>query len=93
LALKHKIKFSSDSLGGMFGLYFCDTPPANMKQMATANVSAFKFFFHKMLQSGIYFAPSMYEAGFICITHDMKAINKTLDVADKIFEEMANGIA
>jgi glutamate-1-semialdehyde aminotransferase len=35
----------------------------------------------------------MYEAGFICITHDMKAINKTLDVADKIFEEMANGIA
>ena len=74
----------------MFGFYFCETIPQNMTEMSKGNAQAFNLFFHKMLKSGIYFAPSMYEAGFICATHDINAINTTLDLADKAFNEIAN---
>ncbi|MCC2625100.1 MAG: hemL [Burkholderiales bacterium] len=90
LAKKHGIKFCSDYVGGMFGFYFCEILPQNMADMAKGNVEQFNAFFHKMLQSGVYFAPSMYEAGFVCATHDINAINKTLDLADNAFREIAN---
>lgn len=89
LALNHGIKFCSDYVGGMFGFYFSNTIPHNMTEMATSNIKAFNTFFHKMLGEGIYFAPSMYEAGFICATHDIPTINKTLAVADNVFKAMA----
>lgn len=92
LAAKHGIKFNSDYVGGMFGFYFCDKIPNNMTEMAQGNSDIFNLFFHKMLKSGVYFAPSMYEAGFICATHDMNTINKTLDIADNVFREIANDL-
>lgn len=90
LAAKHGIDFCSDYVGGMFGFYFSKTAPKNMIDMAQGNAPIFNSFFHKMLKSGVYFAPSMYEAGFICATHDIDAINKTLDLADTAFAEITN---
>lgn len=92
MAAKHGIKFCSDYVGGMFGFYFCDTIPTSMTEMGKCNTTTFNMFFHKMLKSGVYFAPSMYEAGFICATHDINAINHTISAADNVFREIANGI-
>jgi glutamate-1-semialdehyde 2,1-aminomutase len=91
LAKKHGIKFCGDYVGGMFGFYFCETLPQNMADMAKGNIEQFNAFFHKMLKAGVYFAPSMYEAGFVCATHDINAINKTLELADNAFAEIAAG--
>jgi glutamate-1-semialdehyde 2,1-aminomutase len=46
---------------------------------------AFNRFFHAMLQEGIYFAPSAFEAGFVSAAHSDTEISKTLQAADKIF--------
>ncbi|HLX55359.1 MAG TPA: glutamate-1-semialdehyde 2,1-aminomutase [Aquella sp.] len=89
-AAKHGIPFCSDYVGGMFGFYFCETIPQNMSEMSNGNAQVFNAFFHKMLKAGVYFAPSMYEAGFICATHDINAVNKTLELADTAFNEIAN---
>jgi len=72
----------ADSVGGMFGIYFCERIPTSFADVSACNVSAFNAFFHSCLQEGVYFAPSAFEAGFVSITHDDAVIDRTLDVAE-----------
>ncbi|HAT9090893.1 TPA: glutamate-1-semialdehyde 2,1-aminomutase, partial [Legionella pneumophila subsp. pneumophila] len=54
------------SLGGMFGFCFTDKNSVeNYLDVASSDEVLFKKFFHAMLAQGVYFAPSMYEAGFV----------------------------
>ena len=46
---------------------------------------AFNRFFHAMLQEGIYFAPSAFEAGFVSAAHGNAEITNTLTAAERIF--------
>jgi glutamate-1-semialdehyde 2,1-aminomutase len=46
---------------------------------------AFNRFFHEMLERGVYFAPSAFEAGFMSTAHDDGVIAETLDAARKAF--------
>jgi glutamate-1-semialdehyde 2,1-aminomutase len=42
-----------------------------------------------MLDTGVYFAPSAYEAGFVSIAHDDAVIDATLDAARRAFARLA----
>src|SRR5690606_26437840 len=64
------IPFCTDSVGGMFGMYFSETVPTTFAQVSQGNIERFKKFFHAMLIRGVYFAPSAFEAGFVSSTHD-----------------------
>lgn len=88
VAHKHGIQFVGDSVGAMFGFYFTDIVPSTYKEVVTANQEQFKRFFHSMLKHGVYFAPSMFEAGFICSSHDKSVIDKTIEIADQVFATM-----
>lgn len=88
-ARKHAIPFSADSVGGMFGLYFSNTVPTTLAQVSAGNIEMFKVFFHAMLDEGVYFAPSAYEAGFISSTHDDSVLEATLAAADRVFAKIA----
>lgn len=89
LAKNYQINFSSDFVGGMFGFYFCDNIPENFDQAKLANQGLFNQFFHGMLDHGVYFAPSMYEAGFMCNAHTPSVIQQTLTLADTVFAKLA----
>ena len=88
LAVKYAIEFEADCVGGMFGFYFNQSHPQNFAQMQLANRNRFNRFFHVMLDSGVYFAPSMYEAGFICAKHTDVIIDATLEHAEDAFSQM-----
>ena len=49
---------------------------------------AFKKFFHLMLNEGIYFGPSAFEAGFVSAVHSEEDIKLTLKAADKAFNAL-----
>ncbi|MBX9848477.1 MAG: glutamate-1-semialdehyde 2,1-aminomutase, partial [Rhodocyclaceae bacterium] len=66
-ARAHGIAFSAQSVGGMFGLYFLDTPPSTFADVMQADKVRFNHFFHSMLDKGVYLAPSAFEAGFVSI--------------------------
>jgi hypothetical protein len=68
-AQKHGIAFCADSEGGMFGMYFSNTVPTTLAEVSASNIDMFKVFFHAMLDEGVYFSPSAYEAGFVSATH------------------------
>ncbi len=87
-ARKQKVAFSSQAVGGMFGIYFRQTPPQNYAEVTQCDTSLFNRFFHSMLQKGIYFAPSPFEAGFVSAAHGEKEIVATLEVAEQVFSDL-----
>jgi glutamate-1-semialdehyde 2,1-aminomutase len=49
------------------------------------DADAFNRFFHAMLDAGIYFAPSAFEAGFVSAAHGDDDIAATLAAAERAF--------
>jgi len=87
-AQAHGVLFSAAAVGGMFGVFFRETPPASYAEVMQCDKDAFNRFFHAMLAEGIYLAPSAYEAGFVSAAHGKAEIERTLDAADKAFREL-----
>lgn len=85
IAKRHGIPFSADSVGGMLGFYFTEQIPTSFSEVKAAPQDKFNKFFHLMLDNGVFLAPSMYEAGFICSAHSSDVITRTLELADKSF--------
>ncbi len=80
------VPFMAQSVGGMFGLFFTETPSVqNYDQVMNTNVSHFRTFFHAMLERGVYLAPSAFEAGFVSSAHTSTEITKTLAAAQESF--------
>ncbi len=87
-ASKNGIKFSARSVGGMFGLYFRESPPNSFDEIMESDRAKFNKFFHSMLKQGIYFGPSAFEAGFVSAAHTEKDINETIKASHKAFESL-----
>jgi glutamate-1-semialdehyde 2,1-aminomutase len=85
IAKKHGIDFCAQSIGGMFGLYFRNNIPTSFAEVMESDKEAFSRFFHAMLNEGVYFAPSAFEAGFVSSAHTNVEIDKTFAAAEKIF--------
>ena len=49
---------------------------------------AFNRFFHAMLERGVYFAPSAFEAGFVSAAHSEADIAATISAAEAVFATM-----
>jgi glutamate-1-semialdehyde 2,1-aminomutase len=79
------VVFNAQSVGGMFGLYFCEKCPTSYHEMMQSNKDHFNQFFHSMLDSGIYLGPSAFEAGFVSAAHTDEDIANTLAAAKKAF--------
>ena len=79
------IAFSAQHVGGMFGIYFSADCPTSYDAVMRSDKEAFNRFFHGMLDEGVYFAPSAFEAGFVSAAHTDEDIEKTLAAARKVF--------
>ncbi|QEY25876.1 glutamate-1-semialdehyde 2,1-aminomutase [Neisseria zalophi] len=83
------VTFSADSVGGMFGLYFADSKPQSYADMTRSDTENFKRFFHGMLERGVAFGPSAYEACFMSAAHTPELIDETIATARQVFQNMA----
>ncbi|MEE9339010.1 MAG: aspartate aminotransferase family protein, partial [Methylococcaceae bacterium] len=70
-------------------LFFTEEEKISLySQVMQCDQARFKLFFHGMLEQGVYFAPSAFEAGFISAAHSDDDIEKTLDAASKVFQSL-----
>lgn len=83
------IAFCGDAVGGMFGMYFSEQIPTSYSEMMAGDKTRFNAFFHGMLDEGVYFAPAMFEAGFVSAAHDDAVIAETVAAARKVFARLA----
>ena len=87
-AREHGCAFSGDCEGGMFGFFLLGSLPQNYPQVMQTNGQVFNRLFHGMLERGHYFAPALYEAGFVSAAHTDKDIAATVAAARAVFATM-----
>lgn len=80
------VPLTTNHLGGMFGIFFTeDTAVTSLAAVMRADQERFKRFFRGMLESGVYLAPSAFEAGFVSSAHGPAEIAATIEAARKVF--------
>ena len=67
-----------DCEGGMFGFFFASSLPTTYNEVMATDRERFNRFFHAMLDRGVYFAPAMYEAGFVSAAHSSDDLRATV---------------
>lgn len=77
-AAEHSLPLVAQSVGTMFGFFFSSSPVRSFRDTQAADKERFNRFFHAMLEVGVYFAPSAFEAGFVSAAHCGEAIEHTL---------------
>jgi glutamate-1-semialdehyde 2,1-aminomutase len=70
-------------VGTMFTAFFTDRPVTNWATAKAADTQKYAAFFHAMLESGVYLAPSQFEAGFMSSAHGDGEIETTVRAAGK----------
>ncbi len=88
-ARRHRITFSAASVGGMFGIFFRESPPQSYAEVMECDRERFNRFFHLMLDQGVYLAPSAFEAGFVSAAHGQPELDATVHAADRAFAALA----
>jgi glutamate-1-semialdehyde 2,1-aminomutase len=83
------LDFSADHVGGMFGIFFRATPPRTFTEVISSDKERFNRFFHLMLDQGVYFAPSAFEAGFVSAAHADEELSLTITAARRAFAALA----
>ena len=67
--------------GTMACLFFTDSPVFSYADAKKADTARYAKWFRGMLDRGVYFAPSQFEAAFISAAHDDAIITRTLEAA------------
>jgi len=88
IARETGIPVSQARAGSMGGMFFQEGPVRNYGDAAKSDTARYAKFFHGMLNRGVYFAPSQFEAAFTSIAHDHGTVEKTLDAASETFKEL-----
>ena len=82
------VPFSTDSEGGMFGFFLFPELPQNYAKVISTDNKRFNTLFHGMLDRGVYFAPALYEAGFMSAAHTEADIAETVTAAKAVFASL-----
>ncbi len=66
-------------VGSMFTIFFTSEPVTNWESAKKSDTQRFGAFHRKMLESGIYLAPSQFEAAFVSAAHTEEDVRKTVE--------------
>ncbi len=82
------ITHTINRVGSMISVHFSGEPVTDFKSAAKGNNDTFKKFFHSMLDSGIYIAPSAFETWFISDALSYEDLDKTIQAVEKFALEL-----
>lgn len=76
-------------VGSMVTLFFAEKRPENFSEAKAANLESFKKFFWAMIQRGVYYPPSQFEAAFLSSQHESSIMEQvaeaTVESLDEVF--------
>lgn len=82
------VPWSTDCQGGMFGFLMLPELAQNYSAVMQSDGALFNRFFHGMLDRGVYFAPALYEAGFVSAAHTVQDVETTTAAAREVFASL-----
>jgi glutamate-1-semialdehyde 2,1-aminomutase len=72
-------------VGSMFTAFFSPEPVTDYTSAKKADTSAYSLFFRFLLEAGVYFPPSQFEAAFVSASHSEGDVAATLQAASLAF--------
>lgn len=85
IAKEAGIPIYQTQVGTMACMFFHEGPVRNYEEATASNTERYGKFFWGMLERGVYFAPSQFEACFMSGAHEAGDIDKTLEAAREVF--------
>ncbi|MBP6940596.1 MAG: glutamate-1-semialdehyde 2,1-aminomutase [Syntrophorhabdaceae bacterium] len=86
IARRHKVPYRINGITGMFTGFFTEQDVRDDKSAGAANRMIYERFFKGMLEEGIFFAPSPFEASFITLSYGDKEMTKTVEACERVFK-------
>jgi glutamate-1-semialdehyde 2,1-aminomutase len=83
-ANRHGLPYRVNRVGSMFTGFFTDRPVDGYEGAVASDRSLYERFFKGMLEEGVFFAPSPFEAAFLNIAHGAGEVALTIDAADRV---------
>lgn len=80
------ISIQSNRVGSMMTTFFTGEPVFDYASAKKSDTTLYARYFNKMLEHGVYLAPSQFEAAFVSSAHSSDDIEKTISIAHKVFE-------
>jgi glutamate-1-semialdehyde 2,1-aminomutase len=88
-AAEAKVPVQVNRVGSMLTVFFSDQPVFDAASARACNTKRFGAFFHALLEGGVYFPPSQFEAAFLSTAHAESDLEQTLAAARRAFAEAA----
>ncbi|MCH7973207.1 MAG: glutamate-1-semialdehyde 2,1-aminomutase [Bacteroidetes bacterium] len=74
-----KKNFAFNRVGSIMCMFFTEGKVTNFKTAVKSDTLVYGRYFHEMLNKGIYFAPSQFEAIFVSAAHTKEDLDKTIE--------------
>ena len=74
--------------GSLAGFFFAEGPVTDLASAKRSDTALYGRFFHAMLDRGVYFAPSQFEAGFLSLAHTEAEIDRTIVAAEDALQAL-----
>ncbi len=84
-----RVPVQVNRVGSMLTVFFTDRPVYDAATARAASTARFAAFFHALLERGVYFPPSQFEAAFLSTAHGDAEVEGTLAAAAEAFEVAA----
>jgi len=78
-------------VGSLLTAFFGTGEPVDWASVAGADTKTYGIFFHRMLERGVYLAPSQFEAAFVSLAHTDELIDKTVEAARESLKSLRWG--
>ena len=75
-------------VGSMITVFFTDRPVTDFESASTTDTALFAKWFHGLLERGVYWPPSAFEAAFLAYAHSVQDIDAVLDAARASFANL-----
>jgi glutamate-1-semialdehyde 2,1-aminomutase len=85
---KHDFPLSANHVNSMGSLFFKEGGVHNYQDVVQSDTDIYARYFKKMLEKGIYFAPSQFEASFISAAHSKEDLDYTLQAIENTLLEI-----
>lgn len=82
------IPVSINQIGSLLSCFFTGKDVVDSKSAKTSNTKVYSNYFSKMLDKGIYLAPSQFEAMFVSYSHSKEDLEKTVEAFNETLKEM-----
>jgi len=76
-------------IGSMMTCFFTSDPVTDFESAMKADTERYGQHFRQMLASGVWLAPSQFEAAFVSAAHDRTHLEKALDLTESSFKKLA----